>query len=147
MTARRRSSRSPGLRLACVLVTSLVAVSGCGPIGCFAIGVAAASGASRIFVSDVEDTRLQMAKSMGATDLFNARTTNVREAILEAPRYTDASLNLGRLYQQAAGKDETAVDKALAVYEAVLASEPAHAEARYQCAVLRQARGDFARRK
>lgn len=68
-----------------------------------------------------------------------------REALQGAPRYTDASLNLGRLYQQAAGKDQAAVDKALAVYQAILAYEPGHAEARYQSAVLRQARGEFAR--
>ena len=61
-----------------------VAVFGCGPIGCFAVAIAAASGAARIFASDVDETRLALAREMGATDTLNARETNVRQAILDA---------------------------------------------------------------
>ncbi|MDA8216297.1 MAG: L-threonine 3-dehydrogenase [Dehalococcoidales bacterium] len=54
-----------------------VAVLGCGPIGQLAIATAAACGAKKIMVSDMEDVRLEMAKSMGATHLYNARRDDV----------------------------------------------------------------------
>jgi tetratricopeptide (TPR) repeat protein len=68
-----------------------------------------------------------------------------REAIRLRPRYTDAYLNLGRLYQEAAPRRPEAAGKALAAYEAVLAYEPGQAEALYQSAVLLQAQGDSVR--
>jgi threonine 3-dehydrogenase len=46
-----------------------VLVTGCGPIGLFAIGICAAAGASRIVASDVNQTRLALAKKMGAHDV------------------------------------------------------------------------------
>ena len=46
-----------------------VLVTGCGPIGLFAIGICSTAGASRIIASDVNDTRLALAKRMGATDV------------------------------------------------------------------------------
>jgi threonine 3-dehydrogenase len=45
-----------------------VLVTGCGPIGIFAVGICRAAGASRIIASDVNDTRLALAKQMGADD-------------------------------------------------------------------------------
>lgn len=45
-----------------------VLITGCGPIGIFAVGICAAAGASRIIASDVNDTRLALAKTMGAHD-------------------------------------------------------------------------------
>lgn len=74
-----------------------------------------------------------------------AAEVRFREALRVAPRYTDAYLNLGRLYQESAGRDPAAVGKALAAYESVLAYDPGHAESLYQSAVLLQATGDFAR--
>lgn len=50
-----------------------VAVFGCGPIGLFAIGIARASGAAKIFASDINAYRLQLAKRMGATFLYNPK--------------------------------------------------------------------------
>ena len=47
---------------------SIVLVTGCGPIGLFAIGICNAAGASRIIASDVNDTRLALARRMGADD-------------------------------------------------------------------------------
>ena len=76
---------------------------------------------------------------------YRAAETRFREAIERAPQYTDALLNLGRLYQENAGKDENAVRKALTVYEAVLRYQPDHAEARYQDAVLLRLSGEFGR--
>jgi threonine 3-dehydrogenase len=46
-----------------------VLVTGCGPIGLFAIGICNAAGASRIIASDVNDTRLALARRMGADDM------------------------------------------------------------------------------
>lgn len=40
-------------------------VSGCGPIGLFAIGVASACGADQVFAIDINDYRLNLAKKMG----------------------------------------------------------------------------------
>jgi threonine 3-dehydrogenase len=45
---------------------STVLVTGCGPIGLFAIGICRAAGASRIIASDVNDRRLGLARTMGA---------------------------------------------------------------------------------
>jgi threonine 3-dehydrogenase len=43
-----------------------VLVTGCGPIGIFAIGICKTAGASRIIASDVNPTRLALARQMGA---------------------------------------------------------------------------------
>jgi threonine 3-dehydrogenase len=43
-----------------------VLVTGCGPIGIFAVGIAKAAGASHIVASDVNPKRLALAKQMGA---------------------------------------------------------------------------------
>ncbi|MGZ8457796.1 MAG: L-threonine 3-dehydrogenase [Gemmatirosa sp.] len=45
-----------------------VLITGCGPIGCFAVGICKAAGASRIIASDVNPTRLELARRMGAHD-------------------------------------------------------------------------------
>ncbi|MEO6528314.1 MAG: L-threonine 3-dehydrogenase [Gemmatimonadaceae bacterium] len=47
---------------------STVLITGCGPIGIFAVGICRAAGASRIIASDVNPTRLALARSMGAHD-------------------------------------------------------------------------------
>jgi len=44
-----------------------VLVTGCGPIGIFAVGIAKAAGASAIIASDVNPTSLALARRMGAT--------------------------------------------------------------------------------
>jgi threonine 3-dehydrogenase len=50
-----------------------IAIFGCGPIGLFSTAIARASGAARIFASDINPYRLQLAKKMGAGFLFNPR--------------------------------------------------------------------------
>ena len=45
-----------------------VLITGCGPIGIFAVGICKAAGASRIIASDVNQTRLDLARAMGAHD-------------------------------------------------------------------------------
>lgn len=45
-----------------------VLITGCGPIGIFAVGICKAAGASRIIASDVNPKRLELARRMGAHD-------------------------------------------------------------------------------
>jgi threonine 3-dehydrogenase len=45
---------------------AVVLITGCGPIGIFAVGICKAAGASQIIATDVNDTRLALAKKMGA---------------------------------------------------------------------------------
>jgi threonine 3-dehydrogenase len=47
---------------------AIVLITGCGPIGIFAVGICKAAGASRIIASDINEKRLQLAKAMGADD-------------------------------------------------------------------------------
>ena len=76
---------------------------------------------------------------------YLAAEKRFREAVLRAPDYTDAYLNLGRLYQENGAKDPKAATKALAAYQAILRYEPDHSEARFQSAALLQAMGEFGR--
>ncbi len=50
-----------------------VAVFGCGPIGCFSVGIAKVSGASVVYATDVNPFRLSLARRMGADAVFNPR--------------------------------------------------------------------------
>jgi len=45
---------------------AVVLITGCGSIGIFAVGICKAAGASQIIATDVNDTRLALAKKMGA---------------------------------------------------------------------------------
>lgn len=47
---------------------SVVLVTGCGPIGCFAVGIARAAGASRVIATDTNPRRRALAARMGAHD-------------------------------------------------------------------------------
>jgi len=68
-----------------------------------------------------------------------------REAVRRDPRYTDAHLNLGRLYQENAAQDARAPARALAAYLAILEYEPTYPEANFQAATLLHAAGEQAR--
>jgi tetratricopeptide (TPR) repeat protein len=73
---------------------------------------------------------------------FVAAESQFRKAIELAPHFTDALLNLGRLYQQspdAAG----AAQKAIAAYETIVSYEPDQVEANYQLAVLLESQGSY----
>ena len=52
---------------------STVLVTGCGPIGIFAVGICRAAGASRIIATDVNEKRLALARTMGANDAVHPR--------------------------------------------------------------------------
>lgn len=47
---------------------SVVLITGCGPIGCFAVGIARAAGASRVIATDPNPRRRELAAKMGAHD-------------------------------------------------------------------------------
>ncbi|RME38214.1 MAG: L-threonine 3-dehydrogenase [Planctomycetota bacterium] len=49
-----------------------VAVLGCGPIGLFTIGICKAVGAKAVFASDIHPYRIELARTMGATAVFDA---------------------------------------------------------------------------
>jgi len=63
---------------------STVFVLGCGPIGCFAVGVARAAGASQVIASDLNPTRLEIARAMGAHVTLDASREDVVARIREA---------------------------------------------------------------
>jgi tetratricopeptide (TPR) repeat protein len=73
---------------------------------------------------------------------FQTAEANFRKAVQLAPHYTDALLNLGRLYQQSGGA-ASAIEKAITPYETIVSYEPAHVEANYQLAVLFEAQGSY----
>jgi threonine 3-dehydrogenase len=59
---------------------SFVFVVGCGPIGCFAVGVARAAGAARVIASDINPKRLALAARMGAQVTIDAGRDDVHQA-------------------------------------------------------------------
>lgn len=67
----------PGLAGATVLVV------GCGPIGCFAVGVARAAGASLVLASDLNPRRLELARTMGAHVTLDPSAEDVPARIRE----------------------------------------------------------------
>jgi threonine 3-dehydrogenase len=61
---------------------STVFVVGCGPIGCFAIGIARAAGATKVIASDVNPKRLALAEKMGAHVVINAAKDDVVKTVI-----------------------------------------------------------------
>jgi len=61
---------------------STVFVVGCGPIGCFAIGIARAAGATKVIASDVNPKRLALAEKMGAHVTINAAKDDVVKTVV-----------------------------------------------------------------
>jgi S-(hydroxymethyl)mycothiol dehydrogenase len=61
-----------------------VAVIGCGGVGCAAVAGARLAGATRIIAVDLDERKLEWARQLGATQVVNARTADVVEAIREA---------------------------------------------------------------
>jgi len=60
-----------------------VLVTGCGPIGLMAVAVSRICGATKIFATEINEYRLQLAKKMGADITLNPQKDNVRDAIRE----------------------------------------------------------------
>lgn len=63
---------------------STVAVVGLGGVGLSALLGAIAAGASRIVAVDINETKLNQAKELGATDVFNSKDPDVIEQIRQA---------------------------------------------------------------
>jgi threonine 3-dehydrogenase len=61
-----------------------VLVTGCGPIGLCAVGVARASGASLVLATDTEPYRRSLATAMGAERVLDPADAGTEAAILEA---------------------------------------------------------------
>jgi threonine 3-dehydrogenase len=61
-----------------------VMVLGCGPIGLFAVAAAACMGAAKIFATDISPVRMEIAKIMGATDVLNPLSQDVRQIVMDA---------------------------------------------------------------
>jgi len=61
---------------------STVLVVGCGPIGCFAVGIARAAGATKVIASDVNPKRLALAEKMGAHITINAAKDDVVKTVV-----------------------------------------------------------------
>ncbi|MEP6691782.1 MAG: L-threonine 3-dehydrogenase [Gemmatimonadaceae bacterium] len=70
--------------LSATIPGATVLITGCGPIGIFAVGICKAAGASRIIASDVNDRRLALAQQMGAHDIVHPG-----EAEAAVKRHTD----------------------------------------------------------
>ncbi|HYM81143.1 MAG TPA: L-threonine 3-dehydrogenase [Candidatus Limnocylindria bacterium] len=58
-------------------------VAGCGPIGLFAIAVARAAGAARVFASDVAPYRLELARRMKADAVIDVARENLVDRVQE----------------------------------------------------------------
>ena len=75
---------------------------------------------------------------------LNAAENHFRTAVRLAPRAVPPYENLGRLYQVRSVTDPAARAKALDVYRALLALDPANTEGLFQSALLRAQGGEFA---
>jgi threonine 3-dehydrogenase len=65
------------------LAGSAVMVVGCGPIGCFAVGIARAAGASIVIASDLNPTRRDIARRMGAHAVLDPLKEDVVQRVLQ----------------------------------------------------------------
>lgn len=73
-------------RTAKVTPGSTVAVIGCGGIGLMLINAAAISGASRIIAIDRLASKLELAKTMGATDVLQASEDDLAKQVIQMTR-------------------------------------------------------------
>lgn len=74
---------------------------------------------------------------------YRSAELNFQKSVEMAPKLTGAYLNLGRFYQEHAGKIPQAQQKALEAYQRLLKFEPDNVEALYQSAFLLQLLGSF----
>jgi threonine 3-dehydrogenase len=67
--------------LAGEIAAKTVAITGCGPIGLFAIAVARACGATQVFAIEVNEYRRRIAQQMKADYVLDPRTQDVRQIV------------------------------------------------------------------
>ena len=65
------------------IAAKTVAITGCGPIGLFAIAVAKACGATKVFAIEVNEHRRKVAEKMKADVVLNPTTDDVRSIVKE----------------------------------------------------------------
>jgi len=70
--------------LAAPLIGRKILMTGCGPVGLMTILVARAAGARAIYVTDISDYRLALAKQLGAALALNPTRDDVKQIILDA---------------------------------------------------------------
>jgi len=70
-------------------IGSRVCVLGCGPIGLLVIAVLRDSGAGTIIATDLVDSRLEMARRMGADVVINVRDTTPEERVEQIQAFTN----------------------------------------------------------
>ncbi|MBQ7076576.1 MAG: L-threonine 3-dehydrogenase [Lachnospiraceae bacterium] len=63
------------------LVGEDVLITGAGPIGIIAVGIAKFAGAKSVTITDINDTRLELAKKMGADRVVNTTKEDLRAAM------------------------------------------------------------------
>ncbi|MHC4629420.1 MAG: L-threonine 3-dehydrogenase [Planctomycetota bacterium] len=63
------------------LVGEDVLITGAGPIGCMAVGVAKKAGARYVVITDVNPYRLELAKKMGPTLTLDVRSERIEDAV------------------------------------------------------------------
>ncbi len=84
---------------------STVAVIGCGGIGLSCINGAALAGAARVIAIDMVDSKLEMAKTFGATDVINGNdgdpVEQVRELTGDGVHYSFEAIGLKQTAEQA----------------------------------------------
>ena len=67
--------------LSAPVTAKTVLVTGCGPIGLWAVGIAKAGGAKAVFATDINPLRLDLARQMGATLAINSSEEDPVEVI------------------------------------------------------------------
>ena len=66
------------------IAAKTVAITGCGPIGLFAIAVARACGATQVFAIEVNEHRSKIAKQMKADLVLDPTKDNVKQIVMDA---------------------------------------------------------------
>lgn len=85
-----------------------VLVTGCGPIGLASIAIARKAGASKIFATEVNSYRIELAKKMGADEIINPMEQDTVELVKSKTNGAGVDVLL-----EMAGKD-TAINEGLA---------------------------------
>ncbi|MEI7988790.1 MAG: zinc-binding dehydrogenase [Chloroflexota bacterium] len=112
-----------------------VGIFGCGPVGLVTLQTARAAGASRIFATDKISSRLEMAKELGATDIFLADGNEAKQ-ILKATNNRGVDVSF-----EAAGMNdavETAIETAKPGGRTVLIGIPADDRTSFKASTARR---------
>jgi threonine 3-dehydrogenase len=76
------------------IATNTVAVIGCGPIGCFAVGIARSLGAWKVIAIEPNRDRRAIAEKMGADQLIDPVSQDPAASVLEATKGSGAEVVL-----------------------------------------------------